>query len=151
MKIDLVRTIVAICIGALLGWGFYAMAQDSMNGQPLGFAIGIETALLGIGLVGIEYEEYPRSGTMIRATCALGTLVLLVLNAIYAYTGVNTSFYIFAPLIRCGIVDIEYDWFGRFYHLSFQVSFPVFRFGFHTPTGDKLLFIRSLLCIAETQ
>lgn len=46
------------------------------------FAIGIETALLGIGLVGIEYEEYPRSGTMIRATCALGTLVLLVLNAI---------------------------------------------------------------------
>lgn len=56
------------------------------------FAIGIETVLLGIGLVGIEYEEYPRSGTMIRATCALGTLVLLVLNAIYAYTGVNTSF-----------------------------------------------------------
>ena len=53
MKIDLVRTIVAICIGALLGWGFYAMAQDSMNGQPLGFAIGIETVLLGIGLVGI--------------------------------------------------------------------------------------------------
>lgn len=52
MKIDLVRTIVAICIGALLGWGFYAMAQDSMDGQPLGFAIGIETALLGIGLVG---------------------------------------------------------------------------------------------------
>lgn len=99
MKIDLVRTIVAICIGALLGWGFYAMAQDSMNGQPLGFAIGIETALLGIGLVDIEYEEYPRSGTMIRATCALGTLVLLVLNAIYAYTGVNTSFYILNGII----------------------------------------------------
>ena len=98
MKIDLVRTIVAICIGALLGWGFYAMAQDSMNGQPLGFAIGIETALLGIGLVGID-EEYPRSGTMIRATCALGTLVLLVLNAIYAYTGVNTSFYILNGII----------------------------------------------------
>ena len=76
MKIDLVRTIVAIGIGALIGWGFYAMAQDSMDGQPLGFAIGIETALLGIGLVGIEYEEYPRSGTMIRATCALGALVL---------------------------------------------------------------------------
>ena len=36
MKIDLVRTIVAICIGALLGWGFYAMAQDSMNGQQAG-------------------------------------------------------------------------------------------------------------------
>ena len=95
MKIDLVRTIIAICIGALIG----AMAQDTNDGLPLGFAIGIETALLGIGLVGIEYEEYPRSGTMIRATCALGALVLLVLNAIYAYTGVNTSFYILNGII----------------------------------------------------
>ena len=83
MKIDLVRTIVAICIGALLGWGFYAMAQDSMNGQPLGFAIGIETALLGIGLVGIEYEEYPRSGTMIRATWDLGAISIKCHLCIY--------------------------------------------------------------------
>ena len=36
MKIDLVRTIVAIGIGALIGWGFYALAQDSVDGQPLG-------------------------------------------------------------------------------------------------------------------
>lgn len=99
MKIDLVRTIVAICIGALIGWGFYSMAQNTTDGLPLGFAIGIETALLGIGLVGIEYEEYPRSGTMIRATCALGAVVLLVLNAIYTYTGVNTSFYILNGII----------------------------------------------------
>lgn len=57
MKIDLVRTIVAICIGVLIGWGFYAMAQDTNDGLPLGFAIGIETALLGVGLVGIKYDE----------------------------------------------------------------------------------------------
>ena len=57
MKIDLVRTIVAIGIGALIGWGFYALAQDSVDGQPL------------------------------------------VLNAIYAYTGVNTSFYILNGII----------------------------------------------------
>ena len=99
MKMDSVRTIVAIGIGVLLGWGFYAMAQDATDGPSLGIAIGIETALLGIGLVGIEYEECPRSGTMIRATCALGALVLLVLNAIYAYTGVNTSFYILNGII----------------------------------------------------
>lgn len=94
MKVDLIRSIVAIGIGALLGWGFYAMAQDTTDGLPLGIAVGIETALLSIGLVGVNYEECPRSGTMIRATCALGALVLLVLNAIYAYTGINTSFYI---------------------------------------------------------
>lgn len=99
MKIDLIRTIVAICIGALIGWGFYAMAQDTTGSSSLGFVIGTETALLGFGLVGITYEEHPRSGTMIRATCALGTLVLLVLNAIYAYTGINTSFYILNGIV----------------------------------------------------
>ena len=40
MKIDLVRTIIAIGIGALIGWGFYALAQDPADGQPLGIAIG---------------------------------------------------------------------------------------------------------------
>ncbi len=94
MKIDLVRTIIAIGIGALLGWGFYAMAQETNDALPLGIIVGAEMALLGMGLVGVEYKDCPRSGTMIRAACALGTFVLLVMNAIYAYVGVNTSFYI---------------------------------------------------------
>lgn len=106
MKIDLVRTIVAIGIGALIGWGFYALAQDSVDGQPLGFAIGIETALLGMGLFGVTYDESPRSGTAIRATCALGFVVLLVLNAIYAYTGLNTSFYILNGIIALILILI---------------------------------------------
>lgn len=99
MKIDLVRTIIAIGIGVLIGWGFYALAQDPSDGQPLGVTIGIETALLGIGLFGIIYEEYPRSGTMVRAACALGAFILLVLDAIYAYTGINTSFYILNGIV----------------------------------------------------
>lgn len=99
MKIDLFRTIIALGIGALIGWGFYALAQDPADGQPLGVAIGIETALLGIGLFGITYEEHPRSGTMVRAACALGAFILLVLDAIYAYTGINTSFYILNGIV----------------------------------------------------
>lgn len=99
MKIDLVRTIIAIGIGLLIGWGFFAMAKDTTDGLPLGYVIGVETALLGVGLVGIVYEEYPRSGVMIRATCALGALILLVMNAIYSYTGLNTSFYILNGII----------------------------------------------------
>lgn len=99
MKIDLVRTIVAIGIGALLGWGVYAMAQDANDALPLGITMGIEAILLGIGLVGVEYNDYPRSGTMIRAVCAIGFLVLLVMDAIYAYIGVNTSFYILNGIV----------------------------------------------------
>lgn len=99
MKIDFVRTIVAISIGVLIGWGFYAMAQNPADSNAVGFATGIEMALLGFATIGISYEDYPRSGTMIRAACALGVLVLLAMNAIYAYTGVNTSFYILNGII----------------------------------------------------
>lgn len=99
MKIDLLRTTIAICIGVLIGRGFYAMAQDTADELPLGAVVGIEMALLGVGLVGLVYEECPRLGTMIRATCALGTFVLLVLNVIYVYIGVNTSFYILNGII----------------------------------------------------
>ena len=99
MKIDSIRTIVSITIGALLGWGFYALAQEANDALPLGIVVGIEMALLGIGLVGAEYNEHPRSGTMIRVACASGSLVLLVMNAIYAYAGLNTSFYILNGII----------------------------------------------------
>lgn len=99
MKMDLIRTIIAVGIGILTSWGFHALAQDPTDGLPLCLAIGIETGLSGIGLVGIEYDEYPRSGTMIRAACAFGIVLLLGINAIYAYTGVNTSFYVLNGII----------------------------------------------------
>lgn len=99
MKIDLVRTIIAIGIGALTGWGFYTMLQDSLEGRPAGFVTGVEIALLSMGLFGISYKEAPRSGIMVRATCALGMLILLVLNSIYAYLGIYDSFYILNGII----------------------------------------------------
>jgi heme/copper-type cytochrome/quinol oxidase subunit 3 len=94
MKIDFVKTIIAVFIGILVGWGYYALAQNPADSLPIGLVLGIETSLLGIGMVSIAYEDYPRSGVAIRATCAFGAFLLLVINAIYAYTGINTSFYV---------------------------------------------------------
>src|SRR3712207_9451966 len=53
----------------------------------------------------------------------------------------NTFLDIRPPLIRRGVVDIENNWFGGFYQLTFQVFLPVLRLGFHAPPSDKLCFI----------
>lgn len=94
MKVDFVRTFISICIGALIGWGFYAFANSETDSLPLGLVVGAEMALLGIGLLGISFNEYPRSGVMCRATCVLGIVVLLAMNSIFAYKGINNLFYI---------------------------------------------------------
>ena len=99
MKLDLIKILIAIGIAFLIGWGFYSMAQKPDDGTSISIVMGLETLLLGVGLVGIDYDEYPRSGTMIRAACALGIVVLLALNAIYLFVGINTSFYVINGII----------------------------------------------------
>lgn len=94
MKIDIIRTFIAIAIGALAGWGYSALTQDKDYALPIGLILGLEIAMLCTGLFGIDYNDYPRSGISVRATCALGILLLLIINGIYAHIGINTSFYV---------------------------------------------------------
>ena len=58
---------------------------------------------------------------------------------------------VFTPTIWSRIFDIEHDRLGRFYQLSTQITFAVFRFRFQTPTGNELLLFYLLLAIAITQ
>lgn len=94
MKANVIGTIVAVAIGALLGWGFSSMAQTESDSLPMGIVVGIEVALIGIGLFGINYSEYPRSGVMVRAACAVSLIAMLVFNTVYAFVGIGTSFYV---------------------------------------------------------
>lgn len=94
MKANIVRILSAVGIGAFIGWGISALSQDPTKSLPLGLVAGIESILLWIGFVGIDFNEYPRSGMMVRTACLLGFIVLLILNTIYAFCGINTSFYV---------------------------------------------------------
>lgn len=94
MKVDIIRTVIAVLLGALIGWGYYAMTGDADSQRPLGFAMGTEAALACFALFGISYEDRQRSGVMIRTASGTGLAILLVMNGIYAWTGVNTSFYV---------------------------------------------------------
>lgn len=94
MKVDIIRTVIAVLLGALIGWGYYAMTGDAVSQRPLGFVMGTEAALACFALFGISYEDRQRSGMMIRTACGTGLAILLVMNGIYAWTGVNTSFYV---------------------------------------------------------
>lgn len=94
MKVDITRTVIAVLLGALIGWGYYAMTGDASSQKPLGFIMGIEAALACFALFGISYEDMQRSGVMIRTASGVGLALMLLMNGIYAWTGVNTSFYV---------------------------------------------------------
>lgn len=94
MKFDLIRTIVGVGIAALLAWGYYAMTGETDSKWPLAIVVGVEIALLGLGMMGLSFPACPRSGVMIRTTCGVAAAVLLIVNAVYAHTGVGPSFYI---------------------------------------------------------
>lgn len=94
MKVDTIRTFIAVCLGAFIGWGYYSMESEVMSKLAMGFIMGIEAAILIIATIGISYNEYPRSGVAIRAAGVFGLVVLLIMNGIYCYTGLNNSFYV---------------------------------------------------------
>lgn len=93
MKIDILRTFIAVAIGALLGWGFSTLSHDENSALPLGIIVGTEIALLCVGMFGVSYD-YARTGVMVRTTCAVGTVIVLILNSVFAYVGINTTFYV---------------------------------------------------------
>lgn len=93
MKFDFIRIIIAICIATLLGWLFYALSDGDAQ-LPLGIVAGVDTLLLLGCTIGMSIPEYPRSTVMMRTACVSGWVVSLIVNAIYSFTGVNSSFYI---------------------------------------------------------
>lgn len=95
MKFDFVRIVIVVGIAILTAFGYYSFATEKADSQlPVAIMMGLEMLLLGIGIIGMSILEYPRSTTMIRVTCLVGIVLFLVLNAVYAFAGINASFYI---------------------------------------------------------
>lgn len=99
MKANIVRILSAVGIGAFIGWGISALSQDPTESLPLAIVVSVESILFWIGFVGFDFNEYPRSGMMVRAACLLGFIVLLIFNIVYAFCGINTSFYVLNGII----------------------------------------------------
>lgn len=93
MKFDFIRLFIAACVAALMGWLYYSLSEGEAQ-LPLAVVSGIETLLLLGCAIGLRFPEYSRSTVMMRTACVSGWLILLVINVIYVYAGVNTSFYI---------------------------------------------------------
>ena len=94
------RIVIAVGIAILIAYGYHSFATEEANSQlPIAIVMGLETLLTGIALVGVDIPKYPRTITLIRATCLVGIVVFLVLNAVYAFVGVNTSFYVINGIV----------------------------------------------------
>lgn len=100
MKIDFVKSVFVACLASLTGWGYYIMLEgDEQSKLPMGIVMGFEALVLGGGTLAINIPEYPRSTVMVHAACVTGLVILLIINAIYAFTEINNSFYIINGIV----------------------------------------------------
>ena len=93
MKFDFIRILIAVCISALIGWLYYSFSDGDAQ-LPLGIVAGADTLLLLGCTIGVSIPEYPRSTVMMRTACVSGWIVSIIVNTIYCFTGINSSFYI---------------------------------------------------------
>lgn len=94
MKLDLIQTIIAVGISALVTFGYYSLTNDANSKVPIAIVVAIEMLLFWIGAIGIKSTKYTRSMTMIRIMCFVEIVLTLSINTFYALGQSNTSFYI---------------------------------------------------------
>ena len=84
MKLDIVKTSVAILIAGLIAWGFYVKsAEVSPNAWLLTVLSGILLAAAGAGCLGISFES-KRSGAVVRVCSGLYFFIALAINWIFS-------------------------------------------------------------------
>ena len=86
MKLDFVKTIIAIALSALIGWGIFELCDPSPDAGLLAIISGIFLALAGIGCIGIQFEN-KRSGAVIQITCGVFFFITLIINLLFAIKG----------------------------------------------------------------
>lgn len=98
MKFDLVNTLVALCISALLAWAGYTLAADITLSY---YVAGVTFVTLGascVMMMGFRVEE-ARSTNNLRATAAAFFFIFLIINAIFACFSFNVPLYLISNLL----------------------------------------------------
>ena len=102
MKLDFVKSFIALAVSGLIAFGFYTF--DSIENRDvlsIGSLIFCATTLLfsfGISL------NFPRTSTLVRTISILFFVIALISNIIFHYTGFKNETYI----IINGILFLSY-------------------------------------------
>lgn len=110
MKLNVVKTIIAVCIAALVGLLCFEMADAELNRNWISF--GVTTVSLLVFLIlgmGLEYNAGGRTVNIIL-TAWLGFIALLITNIVFSLCAYNIIVYIaVAGLLTLMLFTIAYS------------------------------------------
>ena len=93
MKVNAFLTIIAVLLGALLGYFAYSVAEDKPNDMLCGIGSGLCFIVALIPAMGLQYES-GRLGVNIRLLSVLFLAVFLVSHFCFAGLGVKIPSYL---------------------------------------------------------
>ena len=105
MKINVFMTILALAASALVGYAFHASGCDALQ-------TSLSTILFALFLVmgmGVSFEQYHRTSTLVKVTCfALLVVTMLIDIALIAFEVSVPAFVITNGLIAIGAAAVCY-------------------------------------------
>ncbi len=103
MKIDIVRSVIAVIIAALIGWGLSLIPDASPYSLYTGLGGGLACALMLFLGIGCDYPD-SRMGVNIKMLSMLFMAVAIVLNVVLSFFEFSTAAY----CIPCGLLLVVY-------------------------------------------
>lgn len=92
MKIDFVKTIIAIAVSMLIAYGFYSF-HHSENSQLLVATSFIELLLSGFFVLGLRFEQ-DRTTANVRLVTSIFFIVFLMTNIVFSFFEFSKQAYI---------------------------------------------------------
>ncbi len=92
MKINFIKTIIAICVSGLIAYGFYSF-HPSDNKLILSVGSFFFLALSLLFTISVSFD-LPRTTTMVRTVSAIFFVVAFVSNLIFSFFNFSTPIYV---------------------------------------------------------
>lgn len=92
MKIDFVKSAIAIAVSGLIAYGFYHF-HNGENKSLLSLGSFLFTATTLLFTIGINFE-FPRTTTMVRTVSGIFFVISLLNNIIFSFNDFSVPFYV---------------------------------------------------------
>lgn len=92
MKIDFIKTVIAIAVSSLIAYGFFAF-NTSANKDLLTFGSLIFLIITLMMTIGINFN-LPRTTSLIRTVSALFFVIALLSNMIFSFVNFKAEMYV---------------------------------------------------------
>jgi hypothetical protein len=92
MKIDIIKTLIAIAVSALIAYGFYSF-HNTENTQLLTLIVFIELFITSFLVLGLRFE-LNRTTIHVRTVSTIFFFVFLIINILFSFFSFSIPVYI---------------------------------------------------------